>query len=433
MDAFESDKPVLTDPPPPPTSRRGLSRRVQCLLLGLVALGLATVAVIVQNRTPAQQDATSPAEPAVSGDSFKPTDSQWKGFKIAAVATASFSPIEETDGRIAIDDDLVTPVVSPFSGRVMQILARAGDPVHPGDPLLAVQASEFVQGTSDLIAGAATLKTARAQLTLAETNERRQHALYLAHGAAQKDWQQSQVDLANAQGGLNTAQVALTAVRNRLRILGKTDQEIASIEAAPDIRMLDPIAIVRAPIGGVIIQRQVGVGQTIVSAANGGSTAQFQIGDLSRVWLVANVREEATGQIKIGGRAEVRVPAWPDRLFQAKVTFIAPVIDPNTHRLTVRAEIDNADGALRPEMLARFRISTGEAIEDPAIPIGALVYEGADVHVWRADPAKKTVSLRQIKIGRVDAGMAQITDGLTTADFVVTAGSLFIDRAVTGD
>lgn len=83
------------------------------------------------------------------------------------------------------------------------------------------------------------------------------------------------------------------------------------------------------------------------------------------------------------------------------VTYVSASIDPTTHRLTVRAEIDNTDGALRPEMLARFRIATGPAQDGPAIPIGALVYEGADVHVWAADTVKKTVSMRQIEIAAV--------------------------------
>jgi membrane fusion protein, heavy metal efflux system len=410
-----------------------LRRSAQVGVLCVLALCLAGIAVYVRSGSAPPKEANAPSETAVSGDSFHPTDNQWKGFKIAAVGTARFSAIEETDGRIVLDDDLVTPVYSQYSGRVTQTLVKAGDVVKAGDPLLTVQASEFVQGTNDLIAAAATLKTAQAQLRMNEANEKRQHALFLAHGAAEKDWQQSQVDLATAQGAVNAALVAQAAVRNRLRILGKTDEEIAAIEAAPDLHAFDPIAVLRAPIGGVVTQRQVGVGQNIVSTTAGGSTAQFQIADLSRVWLAANVREEASGRIKRGDTAEVTVPAFPGQVFTARVTYVAPAIDPTTHRLTVRAEIENKDGALRPEMLARFRIATGEAEQSPAIPIGALVYEGSDVHVWQADPDKRTVSLKQIEIGHIDRGMAQVLKGLTTADFVVTSGSLFIDRAVTGD
>ena len=98
-----------------------------------------------------------------------------------------------------------------------------------------------------------------------------------------------------------------------------------------------------------------------------------------------------------------------------RFTYVSASIEPTTHRLTVRAEIDNTDGALRPEMLARFRIATGPAQDGPAIPIAALVYEGADVHVWAADTVKKTVSMRQIEMADVaaqEAALAQARQAL---------------------
>ena len=188
-----------------------------------------------------------------------------------------------------------------------------------------------------------------------------------------------------------------------------------------------------APIGGTVIQRQVGLGQTIVSAAAGATAALFQIGDLSKVWLVANVREEDAPLIHRGDSVEVHVLAYPNRVFTARVTHVAPTIDPSTHRMSVRAEIDNPDDALKPEMFASFRIITGPATTSLAIPIGALVYEGSDVHVWVANPADKTIAEREIRMGAIRDGMAQVLDGLKPGEQVVTAGSLFIDRAVTGD
>src|SRR5271167_388821 len=120
--------------------------------------------------------------------------------------------------------------------------------VKQGAPLLAVAASEFVQGQNALIRAVATLTTARAQINLARTNEKRQHDLYDSKGGALKDWQQSQADLATAEGGFRSGEIALAAVRNRLRILGKSDAEITAIENAPDRLNMNPEAIVYAPI-----------------------------------------------------------------------------------------------------------------------------------------------------------------------------------------
>jgi cobalt-zinc-cadmium efflux system membrane fusion protein len=351
------------------------------------------------------------------------------------VKLIDFPHAEDTDGKIANDDDLTTPVFSPYTGRVVKLYARAGDVVHQGDPLFAVLAAEFAQGQSDLISAVATLKTARAQLTLTEANEKRQHELFLAHGAAQKDWQQAQVDLANAQGGFNTAQIGLAAVRNRLRILGKTDQQIDAVEQAVDVQKLDPVGIVFAPIDGIVVQRQVGLGQNIVSAASGnGSAQQFQIGNLSKVWMLANVREENAPNVHLGDPVEVTVLSYPGRVFSGKITRVSPTIDPVLHRLPVWAEVDNPDGILKPEMFARFRIINGPSQgPSPAVPDRSVVYEGASAHVWLANPADKTLAIRQIKVGRTLAGEVQVVDGLKAGDQVVTSGAVFIDRAAAGD
>jgi cobalt-zinc-cadmium efflux system membrane fusion protein len=353
--------------------------------------------------------------------------------KVQTIKDAVFQDAAVTDGKIAIDDDLVTPVFSPYSGHVTKLFVRPGDSISRGDPLFAMQASELAQAQNDLISAVAALKTAKAQLTLAETNERRQHSLYQAQGAALKDWQQSQVDLATAQGGMSSASIALAAVHNRLRIMGKTDADIAAIEAAPDFLRVEAETPVRAPIGGTITQRTVGLGQNIVSAASGASTPVFQIADLSKVWLVGNAREEDAPLLEKGDPVEVRVLAYPNHVFKAKLTYIAAAIDPTTHRLPVRAEVENPNGELKPEMLANFRIVTGEDAAAPAVPTQAVVYDGTNAHLWVADPHEKKLGIRQVKLGRISNGMVEVVDGLKAGESVVVSGAVFIDRAAATD
>src|SRR5207248_7484142 len=110
-------------------------------------------------------------------------------------------------------------------------IAKLGDRVERGAPLFAVEATEFVQYANDLISAVGGYRTARSQLAQSEINEKRAHELYLAKGGALKDWQQSQTDLAAAQNTLRSADIALAAVRNRLRLLGKSDAEIAALAA----------------------------------------------------------------------------------------------------------------------------------------------------------------------------------------------------------
>jgi cobalt-zinc-cadmium efflux system membrane fusion protein len=283
-----------------------------------------------------------------------------------------------------------------------------GDTVKQGAPLATVEASEFVQAQNDL-------NTAAAQVKLARINETRKHALYDAKGGSLQDWQQAQADL-------TAATTALNAVRNRLSILGKSAAEIAALETAGTI---NAVAKLSAPIAGVVVDRQLGPGQYLQA---GSGTPVFIIADPSNVWLLANVRETDSGLVHIGQAVEVHVLAYPARAFKARVTYVAALVDPATHRLPVRAEIDNRDGALKPEMFASFRILTGDATQSPAVPEGAVVYEGDAAHVWVL-AGEGLLAYRAIRTGRSNDGLIEVLDGLKAGEQVVTKGGLFIDQA----
>ena len=233
-----------------------------------------------------------------SRGTFRPTPQQLKTLTIAPVSQHAFVSEEITEGKIAIDGDRSTPVFSPYSGRVTRVIAGLGDTLKAGAALATIDASEFVQAQNDL-------NTAAAQLKLARINATRKHALYDAKGGSLQDWQQAQTDL-------TTAEVALSAVRNRLRILGIPPAEIDALEGA---RNIEPLATLRAPVSGVVVDRQMGPGQYLQS---GSGTPQFTIADTSTVWLLANVREADAGLVKLGQPVEVRVLAYPARTFAAR-------------------------------------------------------------------------------------------------------------------
>lgn len=366
------------------------------------------------------------AQSAAASRVFKPTANQLAALRIAEVARHRFRTEQVTDGKIAVDNDRATPVYSPFSGRVTQVLAAVGDSVQKGQPLLAIQASEFVQGQSDLLAAQSGLAAARAQRVLAQNMEQRKHALFDAKAGSLQDWQQSQSDLTVAQGNARTAEAALAAVRNRLAILGKSDAEIDALGHA---EKMDPVAYLTAPIAGTITDKQVGVGQYLQAGA---APPPYTVGDLSTVWLVANVRESDAPFVKKGQTVEVRVGALPERVFTARVTFVSPLLDPATHRMAVRAEISNPEGMLKPEMFASIQFVGDGRGASPAVPESGVIYEGAEAHVWILG-ADGALSLRRIRPGRSADGLLEALEGVVPGEKVVAAGALFIDRAAQGD
>jgi cobalt-zinc-cadmium efflux system membrane fusion protein len=408
------------------TDRKGLHRLASTpVLVSAVALCVALfvgwLALKKDQHSAARTDVASPAPPG----EFKPKSEQWSALKVTPVTTMTFRTEQLTDGKIAIGGDRTTPVFSPYTGRVTKIIANLGDHVTKGEPLLVLEATEFSQAQNDLKSAAVAINTAQSQLTLTQTVEGRKHALYDAKAGSLQDWQQSQADVVTAQNNLRSAEVTLASVRNRLRILGKTAAQITALEEMPGA---DPTAVVTAPITGDVIDRQVGPGQYIQAGA---ATPLYSIADLSVVWLIANVRETDAPLMHRGAPVEVRVMAFPGRVFKARLAYVAPAVDPNTHRLPVRAEVENPGGVLKPEMFARFSIVTGDESSAPAVPETAIVYEADTARVWVAH--NDTIASRSIKVGRVVDGMVEVVAGLQPGEKIVTSGTLFIDRAARAD
>ena len=359
---------------------------------------------------------------ASASRTFTPTPTQWAAFRIEPVVSREFRAELVTDGKISVDEERATPIFSPYSGRVTRLLVKPGDAVQRGERLFTLEVADVVQAQNDFIATATGLNKARSQLDLARINEKRQRDLYEGKATPLKELQQAQAALIAAQNDLRSAEVAFEAARNRLRILGKTDAEIAAFLEKGQISAETPIY---APIDGTVVQRKVGPGQYVSSGA---SEPVYVIGDLSTVWLIAFVRETDTPKLRPGQAVDFTVLAYPGRVFKTKVSYVAATVDSSVRRILVRASVDNTDNLLKPEMFATVTILTGDGTTSPAVPREAIIYEGEDARVWVARE-DKSVELRMIKTGLVNRDMVQVLEGLAPGERVITKGTLFIDRA----
>jgi cobalt-zinc-cadmium efflux system membrane fusion protein len=380
--------------------------------------------------------ADEPAEADMStqsrrvGELYYPTAKQWASLTTAPVNEMVFRTEHLTEGKIAVDEDRATLVYSPYAGRVIKLLAKPGDMVAAGQPLFVVESPDMVQAQNDFISAVSGLNKARSQLDLAKIVEQQNKQLYETRAAPLRDVQQSQAASLAAKNDLRSAETSLEVVRNRLRILGKTDAEITTFSETGTI---NPLTTIYAPIGGTVVQRRVGPGQYINTTSNSAAAndATFVIGDLSTVWLVAYVRESEAQKVRIGQALHFTVLAVPNRVFSANIAYVATSFDAATRRLLVRATINNKEGVLRPEMFASVNILTGEGDNSPAVPREAVIYDGNSAHVWIARD-DKAVEPRKVKTGLSNGQMIQILDGLRLGENVVTKGSLFVDRAAAG-
>src|SRR5580692_11102365 len=261
---------------------------------------------------------------------YNPTPAEWASLTIAPVTERIFRAETVTEGKVAVDEDRSTPVFSPYAGRVMKLLVRPGDNVTQRQPLFVIEAADTVQAHNDFLAALAALNKAKSALDLAQIQDTRAKDLFEGKAVPLKDYQQSQATLIQTQNDLRSSQTALEAARNKLRILGFTDEAISTFQ---EKRISNPDTTSFSPIAGTVVQRKVGPGQYVNSGA---SDPVFVIGDLSTVWLTAFVRETDASKVSVGQEMTFSVLALPGRDITAHIDYVSAAIDPATRRLLVR-------------------------------------------------------------------------------------------------
>jgi cobalt-zinc-cadmium efflux system membrane fusion protein len=399
-----------------------IRRTVIGLMTALIMVAAAAI-VLKVDRGRAAHNAALDSEISRADGKLRLTALQWGTVTVQPVEQHAFRSEFRTEGKIAIDQNRSTRIFPPYAGRVTELMAAPGDDVKKGQLLFVIAAADSVDAQKDFVVALTARNKAVSQVNLAQIVERRMANLAKDKAASQREWQEAQANLTAAENDSRSAEIALQAARNRLRLVGKTDAEIDAFEKTG---ALTPDAPVYAPLAGTVLQRKVGPGQ-YVSAGAGDGDPVFLIGDTSKVWITAYVRETDVAKVKIGERLIFKVLTAPDRSFETRIDYVAPGIDPDSRRLLVRASIDNADGLLKPEMFASVTIVTSEGTPTPAVPLEAVIYEGSDARVWVVGD-DQSVELRQVKLGQTDNGLIQVLGGLNVGEKIVTRGSLFIDR-----
>lgn len=405
----------------------GANWSLKRVAIAMVALALVAGGMVGASRllVPRAKSAEPANTAKIDPSHFKPTDTEWSSLVVEPAVEQVFRAELVTEGKIAVNEDSSTPIFSPYSGRVAKLLVKPSDVVQRGQELFVIEATDTVQALNDFITALTTLNSARSKLNLAQINEKRQDDLYAGKAVPLKDWQQAQNDLVTAQNDMRSAETSLEAAHNRLRILGRSEDQIKAFEQT---RQISADTSIYSPIAGTVVQRKVGPGQFI---STGASDPVFVIGDLSKVWLTAFVRESEAADVRLGQEVDFSVLALPGRIFKAHLDYVSAAIDPTTRRLLVRATIDNKDDLFKPEMFASVTIYSGDDHKSVGVKREALIYEGDRVHLWVAHD-DKTLELREVQTGLTNDNLVEVRTNLKAGEKVVVRGSLFIDRAASG-
>jgi cobalt-zinc-cadmium efflux system membrane fusion protein len=361
-------------------------------------------------------EAAEPPDAPTTGRSDTPPDTvelseaQLKLVKVGAAEERDF-PIEKgAVGSIDFNEELLTQVFTPYQGRIIGLFAKVGDEVQKGQLLFTIDSPDLLQACSNLIAAAGVLQ-------LTTKNLGRLKSLYETRAISQKDLEQAISDQQTAEG-------ALRAARDAVRIFGKTDAEMDRMIAD---RKVDPILVVPSPITGRITLRNAAPGLFVQP---GNAPAPFTVADISTMWMLANVAESDSPAFGVGQEVKVSVMAFPDRTFEGHITTISSLVDPTTRRVLVRSDIADPKHELRSGMFANFVIRTGAPVRSPAVPLNGVVREGdGTMTVWvTAD--RRRFTKRTVKTGLQRDGYVQILEGVQAGELVATEGALFLSNAL---
>jgi cobalt-zinc-cadmium efflux system membrane fusion protein len=360
--------------------------------------------------------AAKEAKPAKDEVVLSPEQQAVAMIETRAAAFSTAPDMLRVKGRIALADDRTWRIGVRTIGSVTAVYVGLGDLIHKGQILARYHADEVRDSRAQYRAALSELERAKTAQAQAQRNrDRAQRLLELKAGSVQQ-LELTQQDLASAQAVVRKAEIEV----DRGRDLLEDDLKVPA-DPPPNRKdqTEDDVPII-APAGGYIIEKNVTPGKTVEL-----SSVTFVIGDLSRVWMLASVRQEDLGRLRAGQSAIVTLSGQDGLRLPGKITNLGQQFDADTRVMQVRIELENANARLRPEMLANAEIPVGAGKPVLDVPSDALQQvNGQDVVFVRTASDRFTV--RPVRVGETADGKTPVLDGIKAGDQLVVRGSFIL-------
>jgi cobalt-zinc-cadmium efflux system membrane fusion protein len=301
-------------------------------------------------------------------------------------------------GELSVNENAYAEVGPPLQARVISLPVRLGQRVAAGDPLVTLQSGDLARSRSDIA-------TAESRATLARQALERKRALNAERIVPVREVQEAENEAAAAEQQVQAARSSLLAFGVTA---GTTDADPSHL-------------VVRAPIGGTVVERSAVLGQIAEPA-----TPLFKIANLSTVWLTVHAFERDAVRLRVGETARIAFAAMPGKALTGAVSFIGQGVDRESRTVPVRIELQNLDGALRPGMSATAFLPVGdEGATILTVPTAALqrVRDRWCVFVPKDE---KTFEIRPVGRGRDLVGEVEVLTGLRSGETVVVDGAFLL-------
>lgn len=281
-------------------------------------------------------------------------------------------------GRVSVNEQRLSAITADFSGRIERLFVDfTGQQVTRGQKLATIYSPELVSAGQELIEAAKF--------------KERQPQVY-------------------------------EAVKEKLRLWNLTEEQIADLESGrSDAARLDVVATR----SGTVIARNIAAGDYVTRGS-----VLFQTADLSQVWVLLDAYETDLGWIRKGSAVDFSVASLPGQLFSSAVTYIDPVLNPQTRTAGVRLEVQNPHGLLKPDMFVRATVKTEVALS-MQVPTSAVLWTGPRSVVYVRVPNRENPSfeMREVVLGARAGDYQIIVDGLLPGEEVVVNGAFALDAA----
>lgn len=336
------------------------------------------------------------------------------------IATQAARSSDEHDvlpvtGRIALADNRTWRVGVLVEGRIEAVYAGLGDRVQKGQVLARMHSHEVHDARAQYQTALSELTRLQAAANLAQRNYDRVQMLLSLKAASIQQTEQARQELVSAQAALKNGQIELK--RDRIHL----EDNLGIPADLPDDQGEEAELVpVRAPGSGFILKKNVSPGATAEPSMD-----LFVIGDLSEVWMLASVRQENLGTLRLGQLVAVTLAGLPDRRFSGHITNLGQVFDPTTRAMQIRIVLNNSENRLKPEMLATADIPVGSLKPTLVVPADALQQvDGQDVVFVQTAPDR--FAIRSVRTGEAVNGQVRVFEGLKAGEQVVIKGSFLL-------
>lgn len=316
-----------------------------------------------------------------------------------AVMSAASVPLSTT-AAIELNTDRTAKISPRVTGKAMKIIASQGDRVKAGQVLAYIDSVELDQIWSDY-------HKAQGKMELAKRNLQREETLFQKKISPEKD-------VLKARQELGEAEAEIYLARERFRMVGIDAGQFASTRKNGS----HPLIPIVSPVRGTVIEKTVTQGEVVNP-----DKIIFIVADLATLWVSIDIYEKDISRLKAGTGVKVSVPAFPDKVFKGKISYIADVVDEKTRTEKARVTIDNTDGLLKPGMFATvITEETNSGTERLiTVPEEAVQIENNARYVFvRIAPDK--FKKRDIETGRTLGKDLEVTAGLKEGEMIAVKG-----------